>query len=159
MKLAEALLEKKELNQRVVALNNRILEAAVYPEGEMPEDEKSVEELFAALNDTFNQLQSLTVRINQTNNLTPLTDGSSVSLMVAIAQRDVLKIKLGQYNNILTAIRQRNRGGYRYDTNTKMVLAEGVHVSSLIELVDSLSKELRLLDTALQAANWATELI
>lgn len=157
MKLAEALLQKKELVARINNLNERISEAAVYPEGQEPEE--SASDLLVMVDEDYKTLEDLTVRINQTNNLVVLGEGSSVSVMQAIAKRDVLKSKIAIYGSIVASIRQRNRGGRYMAETTKMALATDVDVQGLIKSVDGFQRDLRVLDAAIQSVNWTTELI
>ena len=57
MKLAEALLERKSLTQKIEALRARLAENALVQEGDQPSEQPQA--LMAELNDAVNQLESL----------------------------------------------------------------------------------------------------
>ena len=152
MKLAEALLEKKNVVARIAELQGRYSAAAVIEEGTEPDE--SAEEILTSLSAALLNWENLTVSINLTNNVVKVGDGT---MMKALAHRDSLKTQIAHYSAIANSIRQRNRRGYG-ETATKMVIAEGVSTKYFIKLVDDLSKELRMLDAEIQAANWVNEL-
>jgi molybdopterin converting factor small subunit len=154
MKLAEALIEKKNLAARITELQGRYTAAAVIEEGAEPDE--VAEDLLQSLNAAFEQWEDLTVKINVANNAILVGDKT---MMQSLAHRDSLKTQISHFNAIASAIRQRNQSRRYYNENgPKMVVAEGVSAKTFIKLVDDLSKELRLLDAAIQAANWANEL-
>lgn len=155
MKLAEALLEKKALHARIQELNTRYTAAALVEEGEQPEEDAS--ELFASLQGAFARWEVLTVAINVSNNQINIGD---ITMMQALAHRDSLKSQVAHFQNIKEQIRGRNQSRRMYGENApKMLLAENVSVQSFTKLVDDLGKELRMLDTSIQAANWANDLV
>jgi len=155
MRVAEALIEKKGLTARVNELQGRYTNSAVVEEGEQPEE--NAEELLVALEGTFKRLEFLSVAINTTNNVVLVGD---MSLMQAIARRESLKTRIGQYSAIIGSIRQRNYSRRNYGENVaKMVLAEGVNAAAFIKQVDSMSKELRELDLKIKEINWTNDLI
>lgn len=156
MKLAEALIEKKALAARLNELQARYLAIAVVEEGEVNEEDDTAEGVFTSLQATYEKYERMIVNINQTNN-DVLING--VTLMQALARRDVLKSQVHVYNGILSTIRQRNSGRRHYGETVKMVLAEGVVAADIAKMVDTLSQELRVLDVSIQAANWAHDLV
>lgn len=166
MKLAEALIEKKDLAARISELQGRYTAAAVIEEGSEPDE--SAENLLLSLNGAFARWEELTVEINLANNRIkiPVVDKPNLSsrkfdmtMMQALAHRDSLKSQISHFGSIAGSIRQRNsQRRYYQETGPKMLLAEGVDAKHFIKLVDDLSKELRVLDTQIQAANWANEL-
>ena len=156
MKLAEALIEKKDLTARISELQSRYTAAAVIEEGAKPDE--SAEELLTSLSAAFARWEELTVAINVANNRILVGDKT---MMQSLAHRDSLKNQISHFNSISSSIRQRNVQRNRYfseSSSLKMVVAEGVSAGYFIKLVDDLSKELRLLDTQMQAANWENEL-
>jgi hypothetical protein len=156
MKLAEALIEKKDLTARISELQSRYAAAAVIEEGADPDE--SAEELLASLGAAFARWEELTVAINVANNRILV---GNKTMMQSLAHRDSLKSQISNFNSISSSIRQRNSQRSRYyggENSPKMVVAEGVNAGYFIKLVDDLSKELRLLDTQMQAANWENEL-
>jgi molybdopterin converting factor small subunit len=154
MKLAEALIEKKNLAARIGELQGRYTAAAVIEEGTEPDE--VAEDLLQSLTTSFEQWETLTVQINVANNRILVGDKT---MMQSLAHRDSLKTQISHFNVIAGAIRQRNSSRRFYtESGPKMVVADGVNAKFFIKLVDDLSKELRLLDAAIQAANWANEL-
>lgn len=155
MKLAEALLEKKNVNARIQEMSTRFSAAAIHEEGEQPEEVAA--ELLLSLEGAFARWEELTVTINRTNNTIKVGD---VTMMEALAQRDVLKAEASHYRSIAEGLKNRNRNRGMYgETTAKMVLADGIEVQYFIKKADALSQELRLLDVAIQAANWANDLV
>ncbi len=65
MKLAEALLERSELQTRLSLLNKRLVANARIQEGEHPAEEPDA--LFQELDELLERLEKLCVRINLTN--------------------------------------------------------------------------------------------
>jgi hypothetical protein len=166
MKLAEALIEKKDLASRISELQGRYTSAAVIEEGSEPDE--TAQDLLKSLEGAFARWEELTVAINVANNRIRLVsiDKPNMSsrkfdptMMEALAHRDSLKSQISHFSSIAGSIRQRNSQRRFYQENgPKMVVAEGVDAKYFIKLVDDLSKELRVLDTQIQAANWANEL-
>lgn len=155
MKLAEALLEKKNVNARIQEMSTRFSAAAIHEEGEQPEE--NAQELLLSLEGAFARWEALTTSINKTNNTVKVGD---MTMMEALAKRDVLKAEAAHYRSIADGLRNRNRERRMYgEPATKMVLAEGIEIQSFIKKADALAQELRLLDVAIQAANWANDLV
>ena len=159
MKLAEALVEKKNLSARIGELQTRYVAAAVIEEGSEPDE--TAEHLLVSLEAAFTLWEDLTVAINLTNN-SIFVEGTigPLTMMQALAHRDILKTKISNFSSIANSIRQRNSAHNRYfnTTGPKMVVTEGVDAKYFIKLGDDLSKELRELDLQIQAANWAHDL-
>lgn len=158
MKLAEALLEKKALTSRIAELNGRLLSASTREVDEDAEPEMAQpRDLLDALQKAFDEWESLTVRINRTNNTVKVGD---ITMMQAIAKRDILKSKMAHYAGLVDHVQNRNRNRRMYGEATpKLVLAEGVSVAQYSKLRDDVGQEFRLLDVAIQAANWANDLV
>jgi len=155
MKLAEALIERKDLQARIADLQTRYTSAAVVEEGESADEQAP--DLLMSLEGAMVRMKDLTVCVNRTNNVIRVGE---LSMMEAIALRDNLKLQIGQYTGILNAIRHRNQNRRHYGDNApKMAVVDGVNASVFIKKVDSLSQELRLLDAQIQAANWASDLV
>jgi len=153
MKLAEALLEKKNVNGRIQEMSTRFSAAAIHEEGEAPEENAA--DLLNSLEGAFDRWGALTTAINRTNNIVKVGD---ITMMEALAKRDVLKAQSAHYRSIAEALRNRNRSRM-YGETTKMVLAEGIEIQTFIKKADDLAQELRLLDVAIQSANWANDLV
>ena len=150
MKLAEALQERADLNRRIQQLQQRLSSNAIVQEGEAPvEDPKA---LLAELDRCVASLEDIISRINLTNCRTQI-DGKT--LTQHLARRDALKLKLSAYRDL--AYRASQVGQRASGREIKLLSA--VNVPQTQREVDGLAQELRLLDNAIQAANWSTELI
>lgn len=150
MKLAEALQERADLNRRIQQLQGRLNNNAVVQEGEQPPEDPA--ELLSELDSCVDQLEELMARINLTNCRTEL-EGESLTTL--LARRDAWKLRLSAYRDLAYSASQLGRRGMR--SEIKMLSA--VDVKGLQKQVDALSRELRLLDNRIQAANWSTDLL
>ena len=150
MKLAEALQERADLNRRIQQLQQRLGNNAIVQEKEKPiEDPKN---LLAELDRCVAELEDIIARINLTNCRTQV---EGKTLTEHLARRDALKLKLGAYRDLAYRASQ---VGQRV-SGREIKLFSAVDVPQLQREVDALSKELRLLDNSIQAANWSTELL
>ena len=150
MKLAEALLERKSLTQKIEALRARLAENALVQEGDQPSEQPQA--LMAELNDAVNQLESLIRRINATNNVAQLADGTTVSQAIVI--RDMLRLRRQALEQVAEAASMRQA---RY-MRTEVRYVATVNTGELRKQIDALSKDWRELDAQIQAVNWMTEL-
>jgi len=153
MKLAEALIVRKDLGARLGQLTALFNSAAFVINGETPEFcaadiLREVEEKYAAL-------EALNVKINQVNNATEVP-GMGLNLMQAIAKRDLLKARHATLSAMVGQLSVRNRR-YEFDRETKVTLAEGISIKEMQATVDAVAREHRTLDVAIQAVGWTTE--
>ncbi len=148
MKLAEALQERADLNRRIESLRVRLNTNAIVQEGEKsPEDPQ---QLLAELNRCTVRLEDLIKKINITNCFT-IVDGTSITAM--IAKKDVLTTKISIYRDFLgcaSNVAQRAK-------RTEIKLISTVDVAALQKEIDDMSRELRIIDNKIQAANWSTD--
>ena len=150
MKLAEALQLRADLQRRISQLSSRLHNNARVQEGEQtPEDP---EQLLGELEDCFDELETLMARINLTNSLTLLPEGSLTELL---ARRD----RLTQQLNILRSFLDAASSLTSRSTRSEIRVLSAVDVRGLQKDVDRRSAELRKLETAIQAANWTTDLM
>lgn len=150
MKLAEALQERADLNRRVEQLRARLSNNVVMQEGVKPVE--SPDALLSEMDALLKRLEALIIAINRTNMAT-VVDGAPLS--DALARRDVLKMRINMLRNVVdqaSRLAQRSRGD-------EIRQLSAVDVRALQRQVDDLSRDFRLLDNRVQAANWATELI
>ena len=118
------------------------------------EGEKTAEdpaELMKELDGCIEHLEELIVRINLTN---CETKAGGKSLTELIARRDCLTLKIGAYRSLLD---QASSITQRMSMNEIKIL-RAVDVKAIQKQTDELSKELRQIDSAIQQANWQTEL-
>ena len=150
MKLAEALQERADLGRGVQQLQQRLENNAMVQEGESPAEDPA--ELLAELDGCIGALEQIVARINLTNCRT-VVEGKSLTEL--LARRDALKLKLSAYRSLAQSASHLGHRGMR----SEIKWLSTVNVRELQKRVDQLAKELRALDNAIQAANWATELI
>ena len=149
MKLAEALILRKDLQTRLMILEERLMNAAQVQEGDQPAEDP--QELLLELDRMTGELQSLITRINLTNSNSTL-DGKTVTEL--LAQRDMLGRKAGILRDLANTagqLVQRVRGA-------EIKIISTVNVADIRKQADEAAKALRELDTRLQGFNWTTEL-
>lgn len=154
-KLAEALIQRKDLQQRYQRLIARLRASATVQEGEKPPEIPA--ELLAEIQTTVQRLKQLIVQINKTNNEAKLA-GEDVTLMEAIAERDRLSSERNALEQLTSAARVTENRGHGVTRNEVKWLPT-VDVASLQKQIDSLAQRYRALDTRLQAANWLVDLV
>ncbi len=149
MKLAEALQERADLNRSIQQLENRLLSNAIVQEGEEPAEDPR--ELLEQLDRSIDRLEELTAAINLRNSQVE-QDGETLTQM--IARRDALTTRL----RILRGFALEASTTGRRARGTEIRVVSAVNVKALQKDLDNMSRELRLLDNAIQAINWSTEL-
>ena len=150
MKLAEALIERADLQKRIDQLEDRLQSNALVQDGEEPAEDPVV--LLAELTTLSTSLEDLITRINLTNAQTTV-DGKSLTAL--IAKRDCLTKRRPVHRHVHTAASStamRSRG-------TEIIVKSTVPVREMQKTVDDLAKALRETDTAIQAANWSADLL
>ncbi len=150
MKLAEALQERADINRTIEQLKIRLNNNVLVQEGEKTAE--SPEKLKRVLDSCLKRLAYLISHINQTNSVTVI-DGQTLTEL--IAKKDVLSLQIRVYKDIVTTGSQ---ASYRA-RNTEIKIKPAISVVDWQTEIDSLSKELRLLDNMLQETNWKTDLI
>lgn len=150
MKLAEALLERADLQKRLAQMSGRLRNNARVQEGETPaEDPKK---LIKELNEMTARLEKLTADINLTNS-TALSNGEPLTRL--LARRDCAREQiqiLREFLDAASALTERAR-------QSEIKIVSTVKVSDVQKDLDQKSKALRELDAAIQAANWTNDLI
>ena len=141
MKLAEALQERADLNKKIEQLRSRITSNALMQEGVLPVEDP--EQLLKELDECLNQLENMAV----------VSDGELLSDL--LAKRDVLKLRIASFQNTISIASNlcfRSRGD-------EIRQLSAVDVKALQKKVDALSRDYRILDNRIQAANWTADLI
>ena len=155
MTLAEALVERKACKARIESLQGRLAVNARVQEGDSPAEQPAG--LLAEVERAVSDMERLIVAINRTNVATLLLGDESMTLMEAIARRDMLALRQAVLEAPLkAATTTRERWAY---TRSEVRTQATVDVAEMQKEVDSLAKARRELDTRLQAANWNTKLI
>ena len=150
MKLAEALNQRADLQKRIAQLRERLSNNVKVQEGDQPAEKP--EDLFAELERSLKELETLIVRINRTNQET-VWEGQTLTEM--IAAKDVLSLHLSSLRAVLEAANVRSD---RFSRN-EIKFVRTIDVNGLQKKVDDLSRDLRELDSRLQQANWMTDLL
>ncbi len=149
MKLAEALQRRADLNRRIRQINSRLESNAVIQEGSEPQEDPA--ELLAELDRDLDELEDLITRINLTNSKVKVNGETLTSLL---ARREVMQLRI---NALRDAADAASRLVDRYRA-TEIRNVSTMKVAELRKRIDDLSGQFRVLDNAIQAANWATEL-
>ena len=146
MKLAEALIERAEMQKVIAALESRMMQNVKIQEGD--EAAEDVGELMKQYEEVMGELEKLIIRINETN------FQSGLSQM--LAHRDRLKNHIGIMRKLCDecSISQ----GNRFSRN-EVKFVRCIDVADFQRRIDVLSKEYRTLDTQIQAKNWSIEII
>ena len=150
MKLAEALNQRADLQKRIAQLRDRLSNNVKVQEGDQPAENPV--ELFAELEKSLKELETLIVRINRTNQET-VWEGKTLTEM--IAGKDVLSLHLSTLRAVLDAANVRSD---RFSRN-EIKFVRTIDVNGLQKQVDDRSRDLRELDSRLQQANWMTDLL
>jgi hypothetical protein len=158
MKLAEALAERSDLDKRISALTQRIINSARYAEGETLAEDPG--DMLVDLRGMLSRRQALVLDINLVNARTIVTDpgGISVTMTEALARRDRLNSERTLLNRIADAASPSpdpyGRGRRRMELPEKTDLP----VANIRALADRQAREHRELDTIIQQVNWTTDL-
>ena len=151
MKLAEALIERAELQRKNAQLLGRITSNTMVQQGDSPAEEPQV--LLAEYEGNMQRLQLLIQQINRTNGSTVFEGAESIT--DAIARRDCLGARIRTYRAVYESatIRQERCSG------REVKFVRCMDVGRLQADIDRLSKQYRELDTRLQALTWTVELL
>ena len=98
MKLAEALVQRADLQKRLLQVKQRAIANARVQEGEQPTEDPT--DLVAQYDRLADDFATLVERVNRTNLASEVQPGLSVTS--AIAQRDVLSLRRGLYTDLAT---------------------------------------------------------
>lgn len=163
MRLAEALIERANLNKIAQDLLGRVNANLVVEEGETPDEDPVV--LMSELASVQTRFGELVKAINRTNTMATITWSSlgEVSIADAVVHRDFLDERVKSLRTILGNLSSNpnRRNDYRMFGEE----AERVKYTRLIQPaevraeMDALSRARRELDTLIQSANWGTDLI
>lgn len=146
MKLAEGLLLRADLLKKIEHLQNRIRPVLVVSDDKLPQEDP--DKLIAQLRKAIQDLETLIIRINKTNNET-LVEGEGV-LMEALAKRDSLKMISERLRKIRLDAQFDNSG----DSNLKNTIS----IKKLQKEMDETGRAFRKIDSKIQEINWLTEL-
>ena len=161
MLLAEGLAARKDALTQIRTLQDRIATAAVHLEDEKPNED--ARELQARLTQALDDFESLSVRINRTNNEAVVAfDGERLTLMQAVARREKLLMAHKARKSVADTIAPvSDRYGYHRKRTSKDDLRQVVtlDVKGERKAADDLAETVRRLDLAVQQVNWTTEMV
>lgn len=151
MKLADALLLRSDMNKKLASLSTRIAGNCKVQDGEIPgeDPQKLIEEAFRILQ----EFEKLVGRINRTNLVVKIANGKT--MMEAIAERD----RINAQHKLLKEAADGCRVQSNYYSNSEIKWKPVLKVDGLEKQADDLSKKVRELNSAIQEANWANELV
>ena len=151
MKLAEALIRRKDLNVQIQVVKDRILSNLVVQEGSEPsEDPNELLEEYTRLNQ---QLLDYVQRINRTNQETQFDDSRSIADV--ISEKDAL---MDQHRMLKMIASRASDLADRYSVS-EIRNVSTIDVKAIQKEADELSRQYRELDIALQARNWQVDLL
>jgi predicted RNA binding protein with dsRBD fold (UPF0201 family) len=149
MKLAEALIKRRDLDTAVANLNLSLQENVKVLEGTKPfEDPLAIADQMQTLID---EQAKLIQKINKTNNRTVTDDGRTLDELITLREQLKRRHKLfdSAYKHAFSNTRSYNE--------IKYVIA--VDMQMLKTKISASAKEFRELDNKIQAINWTTELV
>lgn len=150
MKLAEALQERSDLNMKISQLKGRLANNAIVQEGEQPAEKPA--ELLAELDKAVQRLEYIIAKINLSN-CTIKVEGKTLTEI--IAKKDCLAEKASVLQSLIAvASRPINR-----ISRTEIKMLSTINVAKIQKESDSISSEIRSLNTMLQQTNWTSDLI
>lgn len=150
MKLAEALILRKDLQTRIARVRERLFANVLNQEGDAPSEDPS--ELIRRLNKAYAELEDIINRINKTNANTPFGDSS---LADAITKRDIMIRKVSVLREALQKASERTQ---RY-SQKEIRIVTTLNIAEEEKWVDQLAYEARVLDSKIQAKNWEVDLL
>ena len=155
MKLAEALAERADAARRVEQLRSRIVGSARFQEGEEPAEDAAA--LLLEAGQVLDRLQVLISRNNRTNVLAQIEPG--VTVTDALARRDVLRLRHAVISSAADAAAGRDHGGYTRQLRSELKMLAALPIAQLRAQADSLARDVRELDIAIQRSNWEVDLV
>lgn len=151
MKLAEALINRADIQKRIEQLKIRIMRSAKVQEGEEPPEDANA--LIAELEQLYAELAKIVKSINRTNSSVEFCPGKTIADV--LAERDAISAKRNALETIVesAAIRQE-----RY-SKSEVKFISTINIGEIQKTIDRLSKEFRELDSKIQEKNWTVDLI
>lgn len=150
MLLAEALLIRADLRNKLTALRERLARTAMVQEGDQPVEQPSA--LLKEATQVAKQLETLVFRINRTNIENRLEEGGCLTELLARRDRLVM-----EHSIVRSTLDHAVRPPERYGAKEIRWVAT-VDVPQLEKQADKLGRQIREINTAIQAANWKIEL-
>lgn len=150
MKLAEALLLRRDLEAKVAALKQEILANALIQEGDSLDI--SMEDLLQEYQKTNQEFSQLAVKINKRNAAASLNDSEKL-IVEALAEREALRRQHSLYNDTIETAKDIRRFG-----RNEIRMVRTVDTKELTKAMNDIAKKLRELDGKIQQTNWLVDL-
>ncbi len=150
MKLAEALQERSDLQNRIHQLKDRLIINAKVQEGEEPTE--NPKELLQELDNCMVQLENIIISINKTNSI---VNEYGISLSELITKRDILNKKIDIYKNFIDESCSFND---RYSKDEVKIVTT-VNIEETRYIYDNMLVELRETESKIQQKNWTMDLL
>jgi hypothetical protein len=150
MKLAQALIERADLQRKLAQLGARLQQNAQYQEGEAPAEDP--QDLLTDYRRSAAALTRLIIAINCANHNVTLADGTT--MLAALAERDRLKAEHAMLGKVADAAMADQS---RYSRSEIRTLA-AVDIRALRVEADNVAKRCRELDIQIQQANWENDI-
>jgi arginine decarboxylase-like protein len=154
VKLAEALAERKALQDRLATMTNRARQSVMVAEGQKPHE--AAQTLMQDMEEILAQWENLVTRINRTNVQTVLPNGKTI--MESIAQRDRISRMLQILTGLSETIMGVSHDRYEMMARRDVAMVPAVDVPALQQRIDELSSKRVQLDLTIQEAGWSTDL-
>lgn len=152
MRLAEALLERADLQKRIEHLQSRIVQNASYQEGEEPSEDAG--RLLTECLATIRRLETLVTDINLTNTVTRAADGRSLTALLSAREAHRL------HHSVLVKAADAAAGGWGHrQMRSELRQVSALPVADVREQADVVAQQLRELDARIQQTNWEAELV
>jgi len=151
MKLAEALLERADLNKRIEQLQSRILASASYQEGEVPAEDASA--LLSECLTTIAAREVLVTAINLSNSETRVAVGRTMTELLSARE------SLRDQHSILARAADASAGGWGHrQMRSELRQMSALPVTEVRRQADAIAQQLRELDVLIQRTNWEADL-
>jgi hypothetical protein len=151
MKLGEALRFRSDNYKKIAELKARAVASAQTQEGEAAPDDPA--DLLASIERLSAETLDIVQRINRTNVMAQLPDGRR--LVDALAERDYLLA----VRNPFEAVAEAASGLQQRYMRSEIRVVRTVEPVALRKKADEFARRHRLLDVAIQEANWVTDLV
>lgn len=170
MKLAQLLIRRKGLNDRISQLTQRLSSSATVQEGDTPSE--NIEELIQILFKVIEEFRSIDTTIAFANTSVmvdlkqvPLNEKEDVkniktSLKELIIMRDTVKRIHGVLESLATNLNPSSRegGGFFRHQATDIKWVSAYDYKKVRTMADDYAKRFRELDEIIQQTNWNTEI-
>lgn len=155
MKLGQALVEQKNLKNRIDVLQKRLVDGLLFVSGETPKIDAGA--TLSEIDNLIHQRRVIVSRINRTNS-TSEVPGEGITITEAIALRDAIHSHVQLYASIIKVANNAGTTRPRYEGEAPITTVSQVSLSKARSDHDKLAREYNELDALIQSANWTIDL-